>query len=173
MKYEFSSRIFPIAAMASVASVLQILEIFYVLPLPFLKIGLANGIILFMLFKGLFLEAILVNLIRILAGGFFSGKIFSLPFVYSFSGGMTSTLIMLIIVYFFKKNLSVFPISIAGAITHNLTQLYLVTLTFNTGSIPTNMVNFTYIFSIITGLIVGYFTNSLLKLEIEISIKKN
>lgn len=86
---------------------------------PGVKLGLSNSVALVLIAFGDIKGAFLVNIVRILL----SGLLFSSPFtlIYSLSGGIASLVIMSV---FSKFNfLSLYGISILGAVVHNLAQL--------------------------------------------------
>ncbi|MBC5687870.1 Gx transporter family protein [Mediterraneibacter sp. NSJ-55] len=87
--------------------------------IPGVKLGLANLIIVIMLYKGTVREAFLLSIVRILLSGFLFGNLFSI--VYSLAGGVCSLLVM----YILKKRgtFSVIGVSIAGGVFHNIGQL--------------------------------------------------
>ncbi|PID26799.1 MAG: hypothetical protein CR982_08260 [Candidatus Cloacimonadota bacterium] len=171
INYSFKSRIYPISIFAATASILQLLEIYFIFPIPFLKIGLANSIILMLIYKRLYLEGVLVNLIRILAGGFFSGRLFSLPFIFSLSGGVMSFIAMLIFFILFRKLFSLTTVSITGALTHNFTQLFLLNYFFINSSIGFNLVLPITLFSCVSGFFVALFSSKLISSVGSLSVK--
>jgi heptaprenyl diphosphate synthase len=86
---------------------------------PGIKLGLANVVPLFLLYKKGFKEAFIVNTARILLCGILFGNVMSI--VYSLSGG-----ILALIVMFLLKKLPVFStvgVSVGGAVAHNFGQL--------------------------------------------------
>lgn len=170
--YHFKSRVYPIAVFAATASIIQLLEIYFVFPIPFLKIGLANSIILMLIYKKLYLEAFGVNLIRILAGGFFGGKLFSLPFIFSLFGGVSSLIVMLTIYILFRKIFSITVVSISGAITHNFAQLMLLHLFFIKSPIGKNLIIPIVLFSVISGFFVALFGRKLIGSTGEIYVRR-
>lgn len=87
--------------------------------IPGVKLGLANLIIVIMLYKGTVRETFLLSVVRILLSGFLFGNLFSI--VYSLAGGIFSLLVM----YILKKRgtFSVIGVSIAGGVFHNIGQL--------------------------------------------------
>lgn len=87
--------------------------------IPGIKAGIANCVILFILYRHGFLQAVLISLLRTVITAFlFSGPF---AFVYSFSGALVSILQMNVL----KKSsiFSIYGVSIAGGVSHNLTQL--------------------------------------------------
>ena len=86
---------------------------------PGIKLGLANIVPLYMLYKNGFLPAIAVNTARVLLCGVLFGNAMSI--VYSLCGGTLAIVVMFLI-----KKIPVFSavgVSIAGAVAHNIGQL--------------------------------------------------
>ena len=87
---------------------------------PGVKLGLSNSLVLILIALGDIKGAFGVNIVRILL----SGLLFSSPMsmVFSLSGGIVSLIVMSV---FSKiKAFSLYGVSILGAITHNLAQLF-------------------------------------------------
>lgn len=86
---------------------------------PGIKLGLANLLIVIMLYKSGPKEALLLSVVRIILGGFMFGNMFSI--VYSLAGSLLSLAVMA----FLKKrgSFSVIGVSIGGAVFHNAGQL--------------------------------------------------
>ena len=131
MKVEYGSRVYLIGVFSAIASMLQLLEIFVIMPIPFVKIGLANAIVLFFIMKKQYLIAFAVSIIRVFIGGFFSGKLFSLPFIFSLSGALLSFSVMFILFFIFRKYISAVALSICGAVSFNMAQYLLFMLFFD------------------------------------------
>ncbi len=87
--------------------------------IPGIKLGLANLSVLFILERYSFKEAMVVSVIRILVIGFMFGNLFSI--VYSLAGALLSLTVMTLLKE--KTTASVFAVSMAGGITHNIGQL--------------------------------------------------
>lgn len=126
--------------------------------IPGIKLGLANLAVLFILERNTWKEALLVSLIRILTIGFLFGNMFSI--LYSLSGALVSLFVMT----FLKKKTSssIFAVSMAGGIAHNVGQL-LVAM-----AVVENLQLIYYapvllISGIITGFLIGYLTSEILK----------
>lgn len=106
--------------MTSLAMVFGYVE--HLIPLPFgiygIKLGLANLVVIIMLYALNAYSAFTVNMIRIILSSMLFGSFTS--FLYSLIGGLLSFGIMLII----KKTNKFSPmgVSISGAIAHNLGQ---------------------------------------------------
>ncbi len=120
------------------------------IPIPGIKLGLANIITLFLLRHYSFRDAALVLTARILLSSLLFGQALSL--LYSLSGGVFSLLTM----YLFCKLLQrkhLFLVGATGGITHNLGQLltaFLITAT------PGVLSYLPYL--ILSGILTGLFT---------------
>lgn len=92
---------------------------------PGVKPGLANLAVLILLYLGSPLEALAVNIMRILLAGFLFGNMYGI--LYSLAGGLISFPIMLAV----KKSgrFSAAGVSIAGGCAHNAAQLAVAVLT--------------------------------------------
>ncbi|HSN66122.1 MAG TPA: Gx transporter family protein, partial [Fusibacter sp.] len=100
------------------------------LPIPFIapgaKLGLANIITLSAIYLLTFKQATAVVLLRVLLTATTFGSLSS--FLYSFSGGVLSLLVMAAILKVFKGEISLIGVSIAGAVAHNLGQLFVAAI---------------------------------------------
>lgn len=124
-----------IGLLVSQAVVLHILE--RLLPVPQLapgvKLGLANIATLVALHVLPWQEAFLVVILRILLGSFLGGGVTS--FLFSFSGGVLSYLVMSGLLYYGRSCFSLPAISVAAAFTHNAGQLFMAALVVETFNI--------------------------------------
>ena len=105
-------------ALALICSYVESLIPFY-FGIPGVKLGLANIVVVLMLYYTGAKEAFLVSMLRILLAGFLFGNLFSI--LYSFAGAVLSFFCM----YVLKKmgKLNILSVSAAGGITHNLGQI--------------------------------------------------
>jgi len=112
-----------IGLLVALGLVLQIIEgaLPPILPVPGAKIGLANLATVIALVVLGPSEAMAVTVLRCLLGGLLRGSFVGLTL--SLSAGITSTLVMDAIWMFCSPFISLTGISIAGAVTHNATQL--------------------------------------------------
>ena len=85
-----------IAMLTAMAIVLSILESFIPMFIPGVKLGLANVIILIMLYEFKISEALIVDILRILVVAILRSTLLSPTFIMSLSGGVLSFVIMLI-----------------------------------------------------------------------------
>jgi heptaprenyl diphosphate synthase len=134
------------------------------LPIPFIapgaKLGLANIITLSAIYLLTFKQASAVVLLRVLLTATTFGSLSS--FLYSFSGGVLSLLVMAAILKVFKGEISLIGVSIAGAVAHNLGQLFVAAIIIH------NVLILTYlpillIVAIPTGIFVGIVAKILIK----------
>lgn len=99
--------------------------------IPGIKIGLANVVTLFALVYCGKSDAALILFARILLGSIFSGSVSA--FLYSICGGALCYAVMCLALHFFKKPL--WPISVFGAIAHNIGQLLAACVLMQTVSV--------------------------------------
>lgn len=126
--------------------------------IPGMKLGLANLLIVILLYKRDMKEALLLSVVRIFLSGFMFGSMFSI--LYSLAGGMLSLLVMALL----KKSqkFSVMGVSIAGGVSHNLGQLAVamaVVETYRVGYyFPVLLIA-----GMITGMLIGVAANEVIK----------
>ena len=111
------------AVLAALALGLSTLEglfpISLLVPLPGVKLGLANIVTVFALYQLGAGAALAILLTRCLLGGLFAGNLSAMLF--SVMGGLTAMLVMI----FLRRlpKLSVYGVSIGGAAAHNIGQI--------------------------------------------------
>ena len=144
------------------AIVIAILESFIPsVGIPGVKLGLANIVILIILYELGILEAIVVNLLRVLVVGLVRGTFLSMGFLMSLSGAVFSLGVM-IIFYLLIKKFSIIGVSVIGSIFHVTGQILIAMLFLGTAYI------FLYlpiiaISAIITGVFVGIVAKLIIK----------
>lgn len=96
--------------------------------IPGAKLGLANLVIVLVLYKTDWKEALLLSVTRIVLSGFLFGNLFGI--LYSLAGGLLSLVVMVLL----KRNegFSVIGVSMAGGVTHNIGQLLVAMLVVET-----------------------------------------
>ena len=102
------------------------------LPIPGIKLGLANIVTLWLLLCCIWKDAFCVLILRILLGSIFAGQILS--FTYSLTGGIFCLVIMVFFHKVFGKKYIVLT-SILVAIFHNIGQLLVALFLFRSISI--------------------------------------
>ncbi len=144
-------------AFALILSYIEYLVPFY-FGAPGIKLGLANFIIILILYRFGWKEALAVNGTRIILSGFLFGNLFAI--MYSIAGAMISFFFMLIIKK--TKGFSILGVSICGGVTHNIGQLLIAMFVVQTSGvlyyIPVLMIG-----GIITGLLIGILASQVLK----------
>ncbi len=115
-----------LAFLTATASVIYIVEslIFRVLPLPFLRLGLSNIVVLYLIWQRRIFSAIIINLAKSIVGGIATFTLLSPTVILSLGGGFIAVLLMSAALLM-RPRFSLTGISILGAISHNLTQLVL------------------------------------------------
>ena len=90
-----------------------------IVPLPGVKLGLANIVTVFALYELGAVPALTILTARCLLGGVFAGNLSALLF--SLLGGFTAMLVMIALKH--CKGLSIYGVSIGGAAAHNIGQI--------------------------------------------------
>jgi len=127
MELNNKNRIIQYAFFTAVATTVYFLESMAVriMPLPFLRIGLANVVIVYLLMKREFAMAFTVNIVKTLIGGLISFTLLSPATLLSLCGGIGSLLVMWLLLVS-RIRFSILGISIAGAVVHNIIQVLCV-----------------------------------------------
>ena len=128
-----TKRLAILAMLLAMALVLNILESFIPVFIPGVKLGLANVIILIMLYEFKSTEALIVNISRIILVGVMRGNIFTPTFLMSLSGGLLSFLIMFIFSRF--KFFSIVGVSVLGSISHCVGQILMAMVILGTKAV--------------------------------------
>ena len=128
-------------------------------PIPFVvpgvKLGLSNIVVMFALF---FLDKKQAFAIAILKAGFVFMTRGMIAGVLSFSGGILSLVIMIVLMVLFRDKISYLVLSIFGAIFHNVGQLAAISILY------TNINLLVYLpVLLIAGVIAGIATSTMLK----------
>ena len=126
--------------------------------IPGMKLGLANLLVVILLYKGCPRDALLLSVIRILLSGLIFGNMFSI--FYSLGGGLLSLAVMV----FLKKTgqFTVAGISIGGGASHNVGQLLVAMFVVQTYQVGYYLPVF-LIAGVITGAVIGILSAEVLK----------
>lgn len=137
----------------SLSVVLNIIESFipFFSSIPGLKLGLANIIILIVLYLYSFKDALYISMLRIILVGILRTGLFSTTFFFSLGGAVLSLVAMFITK---KTKLSIIGVSIIGSISHSIGQV-LVAIIFLKNTYIIYYIPWLLLFSIPTGIIVG------------------
>ena len=121
-----------LAVFVAWACVFQMIESLFPNPFPGLRLGLANMVTLVVLFQMGWGSALEVAILRVLISSLMFGTFLSPTFILSLSASLTSTLMMGLLFHLSLRQdilrFGLIGISMAGALTHILTQLLLVYL---------------------------------------------
>ncbi len=109
--------------LVAVAATLQIAESLVPKPLPWLRLGLANAVALFVLVRVGFSAALAVALLRVFLSGLLLGTLGSPPFLLSAAGGILACLAMAVALRAASPPLSLLGVSVVGAAAHGAGQL--------------------------------------------------
>lgn len=126
--------------------------------IPGVKLGLANLIVVIVLYRMSIRETYILSVVRIVLTGFMFGNLFAI--LYSLAGGMLSLTTMCIL----KKTdkFSVYGVSMAGGVFHNIGQLIMAAIVLESVSIgyyfPVLLVA-----GLITGFAIGIIANEMMK----------
>ena len=117
------------AVLTAMALALSYLENFFPLslaiPIPGIKLGLANIVTMFALYALGPGQALMILLARCLLGAVFAGNMNAL--IFSILGGITAMLVMIGLSHW--RRLSVYGVSVGGAAAHNCGQVAAAILT--------------------------------------------
>ena len=135
--------------------VIAILESFIPsIGIPGVKLGLANIMILVILYELGIWEAIVVNLTRVFVVGLIRGTFLSMGFVMSLAGATLSLAIM-ILFYLIIRKFSIVGVSVIGSLFHVTGQILVAMIYLGTAYVIFYL-PIIAISSIITGVLVGF-----------------
>lgn len=153
-----------IALYTALALILSYVEALVPIPIPIpgIKLGLPNVMILFALQTLNTASAFLILIFRILLSGFLFGSMSSI--LYALSGGLLSFIGMTLLCrYRDRLSLSFLSISIAGAVLHNTGQLITASLVVQNAHLFLSYAPILLIAALITGGITGIIDQLLIK----------
>jgi heptaprenyl diphosphate synthase len=116
--------LFFLAFLSAIACSLHIVEslITRSLPIPFLRLGLSNVIILYLIMDGKAWQAIIVNITKTLVSAVVTFTFLSPGTLISLGAGLAAVLTMFLALKS-RLGFSIYGISICGATAHNMAQL--------------------------------------------------
>lgn len=128
------------------------------IPIPGIKLGVANSIVLILLYMTDIKTSWMVSLSRVVLMGFLFGSMSSI--LYSLSGAVLSLLIM---IWVKKRNcFTMTGVSVTGGVSHNMGQLIMAFLVLESDAVwyylPVLMVS-----GVITGSIIGILGKEIFK----------
>ncbi len=150
------------AILAALALGLSTLESLFpvslAVPLPGVKLGLANIVTVFALYVLGPVEALAILVTRCLLGGLFSGTATAL--VFSLLGGLCAMGVMILLQR--SRRLSVYGVSIGGAAAHNAGQILAAVITLG-NTMVVGYLPFLLAVALATGSLTGFVVSLLLR----------
>lgn len=150
-----------LSLLLALSIILNIVESFFPIlngMIPGLKIGLANIVILVILYTFTMKDALEISILRVLLVGMMRTG-FGLPFLFSLGGSILSVLSMGIAKKF--TNLSILGVSLIGSIFHMIGQIGIAMICLNLPKLA-YYIPILFFFAIPTGLLVGYISRYIL-----------
>lgn len=165
MRKSGTRRLVFLALLVAMGTALHVVEgmLSIPLPIPGVKLGIANIATLLAIYLYGFRDGLTVALMRVLLGSLISGMFLSPGFLLGLAGAVSSSLVMALLL---KRTtcFSMIGISMAGAVGHNIGQLMAASLLLQSTSImyylPVLLIT-----GIPTGIFTGFLLNSLLAHE--------
>ena len=152
-----------IAMLLAMAIILSIVESFIPIWIPGVKLGLANVIILIMLYEFKSTEAFLVQLLRIFIASLLRGTLFGPQFSLSIAGGLLAFIGMLLFTRI--KIFTPLGVSAIGSIMHATGQILAAMWILGTWAVLYYL-PFIMLLSLITGILSGIIADTYLKRSI-------
>lgn len=155
-------KITELAIYTAIAFIFSYIESLFPLPIPFpgIKLGLANLIILILLYRNGFREAFAVSMLRNLLNGITFGSLFS--FLYSLAGSVISLVVMAGMKNKKHPHFSTTGVSIVGGICHNFGQFIVAACLVGFRAILPYL-PFLYFAGLLAGALIGIFAALCLK----------
>ena len=132
--------------------------------IPGIKLGLANIVILIILYEIGFVEAIIVDMLRVLLVGLLRGSLFTMGFLMSLTGAVFSLAIMILLHLLIKK-FSIIGVSVIGSVFH-ITGQILIAMLF----LGTVYVIYYFPFILLSAIITGVFVGIIAKLVVRTGV---
>lgn len=154
-----------LSIMLALAIVLGYVESFIPSPVPGVKLGLANLVVLILLYSCPFYEAFLISILRVFIVSLLRGSIFQMPFYMSLAGAISSYLIMCLAYFVFEKKLhfiTIYGVSLLGAFIHSLAQVAIAAIFVEHGFTTFYYFPFIVLFSLASGLLTSFLADKLL-----------
>lgn len=155
-----SKKISTYGLLVALAFILSYIESLFPIPLPIpgIKVGLANLVVLAALYTMGVKEALVLSFIRIILVGFTFGNLSTMMF--SLGGGLLSWLLMVLAKR--SKQLGLVGVSVIGGLSHNIGQIVVAMIVIENiyvlGYLPILLV-----FGAVTGTIIGILGSLIVK----------
>lgn len=156
-------RLVTLSFLLAMALALNLAE-FLLLPaigIPGIKFGLANIVILVILARFRFRDALFVTLTRVLLTSIIVGNFLQMGFFMSLAGGLLSLIVMAVVNKLFPK-LSLITVSILGSAVHVTAQV-LIAMFYLESSLIFYYLPFIGLASLVTGALVGVIAGQIIR----------
>ena len=150
-----------IGVLTAISVVISIIESYFDFIgniIPGLKLGLANIVVLFALYKYNFKTAISISMVRVFIVALIRTG-FGINFFFSLVGALFSVLIMAIVK---KTRLSIVGVSVLGSVCHSIGQVLVGIIMLDNYNVMYYL-PYLLLFSIPTGIFIGIITKRLIK----------
>lgn len=161
-KFEISARDRMIARFAALAIAIHLLEAALPMPLPGVKPGVANVIVLIVLLRYDISAAFQVGLLRVLVGSLLLGTFMTPTFMLSFSGAIASLAILALAAQLPRRWLGPIGLAVLAAVTHMGTQFLVAWKVFLPHAALLNLLPVLLLASLLFGIATGILAARLL-----------
>ena len=145
-----AKKVILISLFVSVALIVSLLEYYIPIPIPNVRLGLSNIIIINSILLFGFKETFFISFLKAILLVIILGN--PISFIYNFSAGFTSIVTMYILNKFCSKYLSLIGISVLGSVSHVMVQILVSMVLLNTKT----LINFIPFLGILVGIISNY-----------------
>ena len=156
-----AKKVILISLFVSVALIVSLLEYYIPIPIPNVRLGLSNIIIINSILLFGFKETVFISFLNAILLVIILGN--PISFIYNFSAGFTSIVTMYILNKFCSKYLSLIGISVLGSVSHVMVQILVSMVLLNTRTLI-NFIPFLGIIGVFTGILVGIISNYMYKI---------
>lgn len=156
-----AKKVILISLFVSVALIVSLLEYYIPIPIPNIRLGLSNIIIINSILLFGFKETFFISFLKAILLVIILGN--PISFIYNFSAGFTSIVTMYILNKFCSKYLSLIGISVLGSVSHVMVQILVSMVLLNTKTLI-NFIPFLGIIGVFTGILVGIISNYMYKI---------
>lgn len=132
--------------------------------IPGIKLGFANIVILVTLYEVGILEAVFINLVRVLVVSLVRGYFLSMGFFMSLTGAFLSLGVMILLKVIIKK-FSIIGVSVVGALFHVFGQI-LIAMLYMSSVYVVFYLPIIAASAVITGIIVGFVARAIIRTEV-------
>lgn len=156
-----AKKVILISLFVSVALIVSLLEYYIPIPIPNVRLGLSNIIIINSILLFGFKETFFISFLKAILLVIILGN--PISFIYNFSAGFTSIVTMYILNKFCSKYLSLIGISVLGSVSHVMVQILVSMVLLNTRTLI-NFIPFLGIIGVFIGILVGIISNYMYKI---------